>query len=742
MTTSEPSAGRPGQPADRGAEFVHLRRDGVSVLFTLADAPADARGNPPQPQIVYWGADLGELGHTDLAAVRRARAAAVPRGVADEPVPLGLLPERALGYRGRPGLAGHRSGADFAPLLQRVGYQWSPGDTAVTFALADSDAGLEVRSRWELDAAGLLRVGHRLRNTGLDPYQVTELGVVLPVPAVTTELLDFTGRWGHERIPQRHPFRMGAWTRENRRGRTGADSVYLTVAGTEGFGNRHGELWAVHLAFSGDQVSWAEAQPDGTRVLGAAELLAPGEISLAAGETYTTPDVLAGFTDAGLDGLSDRFHRHLRARPSHPGSPRPATLNTWEAVYFDHDLGRLTELADRAAELGIERFVLDDGWFGGRRADTTSLGDWTVSDQVWPDGLGPLVEHVTGLGMQFGLWVEPEMVNPDSDLFRAHPDWVLAPAGRLPPPARHQQVLDVARPQVAQLLFDRLDALVKEYGIGYLKWDHNRDLVDATHDGRAGVHAQTVAVYALLDRLRAANPGLEIESCASGGARIDLGILARTDRVWVSDTNDALERQTIQRWTGILLPAELMGTHVGPPRSHTTSRTQSLSFRVATAMFGHFGVEWDISTASSDERAAMAAAVTEYKRLRPLLHTGTAVHSDHPDPGATLSGTVSADRGWALFSYARLTAALGETPPALTFPGLDPGEHYRVSPLLPAGPPESGHRRPPGWLTDGGITLPGRILATIGLAAPVLDPEQALLLELRATGSDQLVAPR
>lgn len=733
MTSIAEPAGSGHPHVDDGTDeggFIHLRRAGVSVLFALR---RDPDGDPGQPEIVHWGTDLGDLDSTDLTALAAARAAAVPRGVADEPVPHGLLPERARGYRGRPGVAGHRDGADFAPLLRHVGHHRSADGAAVVFRLADEAAGLAVESRWELDAAGILRIGQQLRNTGAEPYLLAELAVVLPVPADAGELLDFTGRWSRERMPQRRPFGLGAWTRENRRGRTAADSAYLTMAGTPGFGNRHGRVWALHLAWSGDQVTWAEAQPDGTQILGAAELLAPGEISLAPDETYRSPDVLAGYSDTGLDGVSERFHRHLRMRPGHPVSPRPATLNTWEAVYFDHDLARLTELADRAAELGIERFVLDDGWFGGRRSDASSLGDWVVSGQVWPAGLGPLVEHVTGLGMQFGLWVEPEMINPDSDLFRAHPDWVLAPAGRLPPPARHQQVLDVARPEVAALLFDRLDGLVKEYPISYFKWDHNRDLVDATHAGRAGVHAQTVAVYALLDRLRAANPGLEIESCASGGARIDLGILQRTDRVWVSDTNDARERQDIQRWTGLLLPPELMGTHVGPPRSHTTSRTQSLSFRVATALFGHFGVEWDISAAAEPERAALGAAVAAYRRLRPLLHTGTAVHADYPDPGATLSGVVALDRGWALFSYARLTTGPGETPPPLTFPGLDPKRHYRIRPLAPAGEPEFGHRRPPGWLADGVVILAGRVLATIGLAAPVLDPEQALLLEFRCT---------
>ena len=313
---------------------------------------------------------------------------------------------------------------------------------------------------------------------------------------------------------------------------------------------------------------------------------------LGTGEEYATPWLYAVWSDRGLDGLSAALHAWQRARPGHPASPRPVVLNTWEAVYFDHGLERLTGLADTAAELGVERFVLDDGWFRGRRDDSAGLGDWYVDEDVWPDGLAPLIEHVRGRGMEFGLWVEPEMVNADSDLFRAHPDWVLGVPGRLPPEWRRQQVLDLANPDCFAYLLERLDALLGEYDIAFLKWDHNRDLVEAR------VHAQTLAVYRLLDELRARHPGVEIESCASGGGRVDLGILERTDRVWASDSNDALERQAIQRWTGLLLAPELVGAHVGPPRAHTTGRTHDLSFRVATALFGHFGFEWDVSAAS------------------------------------------------------------------------------------------------------------------------------------------------
>ncbi len=702
--------------------IVHLRRAGVSVLV-------DARG-PGQPVVLHWGTDLGELNQGELAALARGLVPAVPNAVTDDPLPRGLIPEGSLGYRGRPGLSGQRSGADFAPQLQLATIELEGG--SADFLLTDETAGLAVRSCWRLADSGVLQVHQELTNIGAAAYQLAELAVILPVPAQAEEVMDFTGRWCRERAPQRRPFAFGSWTRENRRGRTGADSAFVMIAGSAGFANRHGQVWAVHLGWSGDQVTWAEAHPDGTRVLGAAELLTPGEIELAAGQSYRTPSVFAAHSAAGLDGVSDRFHAYLRARPSHPQSARPAVLNTWEAVYFDHDLARLTRLADQAAEMGIERFVLDDGWFGGRRDDTSSLGDWDVSPEVWPDGLEPLVSHVVGLGLQFGLWFEPEMINVDSELYRAHPDWVLGPPGRLPPSARHQQVLDVANPDAFDHLFGKIDGLVKKYRISFLKWDHNRDLINAVHDGRPGVHAQTLAVYRLIDELKKANDGLEIESCSSGGARVDLGILARTDRVWASDCNDALERQHIQRWTGLLLPPELIGAHVGPPTAHTTGRTQSLSFRAATALFGHFGVEWDISSASAAERDALTEVITLYRRLRPMLHSGTVVNVDHPDPAATVSGVVAPDRSTALFSYAQLTTGVTEGPVPMRFSGLDPDRSYRVTVLDPAGGTGRIQRREPAWISDGEVTLPGRVLHEVGLALPVLQPEQAVLVELTA----------
>ncbi|HET7388993.1 MAG TPA: alpha-galactosidase [Nocardioidaceae bacterium] len=703
-------------------QVIHLQGGRCSVVL-------DARATG-LPVVVYWGPALGETDPGALEALCEAATPPVPHSAPDSPGWLSLLPQHSEGYAGLPGLEGHRGeGGAWAFRFEPTELAMPEGSTLVVDA-ADADAGLALRSELSISEAGMLRMRHVLRNDGRTPYAVQALRCCLPLPAHASELLDLTGRWCLERQPQRHPLVQGSWRRDSRRGRTGHDATLGLLAGTPGFGFRHGQVWAAHVAWSGNHQTFAERLPDGTGMLGGGELILPGEIRLAPGEEYAAPWLCAAYSSDGIDGISAVFHDWLRARDGHPRSPRPVVLNTWEAVYFDHDLDRLRALADEAARIGVERFVLDDGWFRGRRDDTAGLGDWFVDETTWPQGLHPLVEHVTGLGMQFGLWVEPEMVNPDSDLYRAHPDWVLAASGRLPPSWRHQQVLDLANPDAFGYVLERLDALLDEYAIAFLKWDHNRDLVDAGHDGRPGVHAQTLATYRLLDELRRRHPGLEIESCASGGARVDLGILERTDRVWASDSNDALDRQAIQRWTGVFLPPELIGAHVGPPRSHTTGRVHDSSFRAATALFGHAGIEWDITGADESELADLSGWIEFYKRHRGLLHTGRLVHADHPDPAALVHGVVASDGTEALFAYVQLASGSTQVPGPLRLPGLVPGTAYRVRAVHPGGQPRAVQRAAPPWMSGEDLLLSGRMLAHAGLRVPVLAPEQALLLHL------------
>jgi alpha-galactosidase len=341
--------------------------------------------------------------------------------------------------------------------------------------------------------------------------------------------------------------------------------------------------------------------------------------------------------------------------------------------------------------------------------------------------------------MQVGLWVEPEMINLDSDLARDHPDWLLAAPGRLPLEWRSQHVLDLARADVAAYLLVRLDELVTTYELDFLKWDHNRDLAEAVHapTGAAGVRQQTLALYALLDALRERHPRLEIESCASGGGRIDLGILERTDRVWASDTNDALERQQIQRWVGLLVPPEMIGSHLGGPVSHTTGRTLGLGIRAITSLFGHMGFELDLTTCAPAELAELATWVALYKELRPLLHSGAVVRADLDDPGAILHGVVNGDRSAGVFAHVRLATAAAAAAGRIVLPGLDDARTYDVR-LRGAGHTGPHHLdgRPGWWMAPGGrpgaglVGVPGTVLGAVGIQLPALHPGEATLVQV------------
>ena len=712
---------------DGTPSLLHLRRGTTSVVLDHSGTGV--------ARVAYWGADLGATDEGALGSIVLAGAGGRPHSGLDGGWPVTLLPTEADGWSGRPGLSGSRDEAGLPLRLATESVELTEEQDAavVTLRATDADAGLAVSSELRLERTGLVRVRHAVTNTAASRYVLAGLTAALPVPAQEAEVLDLSGRWCRERSPQRRPFHDGAWVRESRRGRTGHDATLLLLVGEPGFGFRHGEVRAAHVAWSGWHAHAVERLPEGVALLSGGELLAPGEIVLGSGQTYTSPWVLFAHSAEGMDGISRQLHGWVRSRPGHPRSPRPLTLNTWEAVYFDHDLGRLNSLAERAASIGVERFVLDDGWFLGRRDDTVGLGDWVVDPEVWPEGLAPLFDRVRELGMSPGLWVEPEMVNPGSKLALAHPDWLLAAPGRPPRLWRNQHVLDLVRPEAWEHVLEQLDAVVTAAHPDYLKWDHNRDLLEAWHTGRPAVHAQTEAVYRLLDELRRLHPGLEIESCASGGARADLGILQHTDRVWASDTNDPIERTLIQRWTGLLLPPELVGAHVGPERAHTTGRATSLAMRTATALFGHAGLELDLVSCSDSDLAALGRWSALYRELRGLLHSGDVVRADLPDSGAVLHGVVSPGLEEALFCYSRLTTGESAQAPTLRLPGLD-RRTYVVDVREEAGAVAISGSPPP-WLAAARrgepLRLPGAALATAGLAAPNLQPGEALLIHLR-----------
>ncbi|MGJ9425500.1 alpha-galactosidase [Nesterenkonia halotolerans] len=721
--------------------MVHLCSEGVSILLDIS--------NGSLPLIVHWGAALPGLHAGEAASLRNA---AVPHRTGngqDLPVRLDVLGSLHAGWSGRPCLVGDRQGTAWTPLLKVTtaeldvadgqeagidGTLTSAGAGTLRVAAEDPAAGLRLGLELELCHSGLLRARATLTNTDSGPYRLHELGLILPLPTHARELLDFAGHWGKERVPQRRELTVGAHLREGRKGRTGADAAYVLSVGEHGFDFATGEVWGLHTGFSGNHRTWAERLFDGHQVLGGAELLLPGEVSLGRGDSYTSP-WLYGVYGRGLDDQASRFHEWLRARAHHPARPRPVTLNVWEAVYFDHHLEKLTALADQAAAVGVERYVLDDGWFGARRDDTAGLGDWAVSPEVWPQGLSPLIDHVNKLGMEFGLWFEPEMVNLDSDVARAHPEWIMAPADRLPTESRSQQVLNLGIPEAYDHVRGQMLALLHEYPIDYIKWDHNRDLLEAGTRplGGAGVHAQTLAAYRLMAELKEKHPGLEIESCSSGGARVDLGVLEHADRIWASDNIDPFERQQIHRWTQQLIPPELMGSHIASSVSHSTGRTHALHFRAGTAIWGHLGIEWDLTQAGEADTAELLHWISFHKDHRHLLHSGRVIRLDAVDPALQLHGVISADRREALFAV--VGAALPDVEPVGRFRlrGLNPEVDYLLRDVTP-GPVPHGFSRPPWWPDEEGAVLSGRALQTVGVHAPWLAPDTLRILHLNSSG--------
>ncbi|HWA62275.1 MAG TPA: alpha-galactosidase [Caulobacteraceae bacterium] len=667
------------------------------------------------PRLAYWGPAL-PASPDPLPMLGTLADRGVPGGGLDEGEQLTWLPEAGQGFTGHPGLLAHRHGHELVTRFTVRGVAVEGGTATVT--LGDDLAAADLVLTLALDAAtGVLTSRARLTNRG-EALTVDWLAAgALESPHA--ELMLFDGRWAREFIPQRQALATGLVIKENRTGRTSHHAPPVMAAGEPGFGELSGEVFLAHLAWSGDHRLFAERLRDGRVQLQAGELLHPGEIVLEKGEAYETPALHIARSAAGLNGLSDRLHPFVRdtvLAGRLKSRPRPVHYNSWEAIYFDHDLATLKGLADLAASVGVERFVLDDGWFRHRPDDRSGLGDWTPDPAKYPDGLGPLVEHVRGLGMDFGLWVEPEMANLDSDLLRAHPDWVLGQPGRTQPLGRGQYVLDLTRAEVAENIFRQVDALLRTWPIGYLKWDMNRDLTHAVSGGRAATHRQTLAVYELIDRLRAAHPDVEIESCSSGGGRADYGILARTDRVWTSDCNDPLERQAIQRGFSLLFPPEVMGAHVGPRRSHTTARTASLALRALTAVFGHMGVEADLRDFTDAERAQLAEAIAFYKAHRGWMHAGRTIRLTHPDPG--LVATALAGDGRMLVSAAQVETPRTAGLAPLRLAGLDPAARWRVQRVM--APRGGAMRRPPALARGEAGVATGALLAQAGLPLPAL----------------------
>ncbi|MFZ9245464.1 MAG: alpha-galactosidase [Ilumatobacteraceae bacterium] len=652
--------------------LIHLRRPGISVVVDVSAGV---------PVVAHWGRELETIDRDSI--LKSVYLPKQPGGV-DVTAPIAVVPQHGDGCFARPGLAGHRPGGRFfAPRFSHSKVEMS--DYGFVFTSTDSAAELGLRCQFELRDSGVLAINASVTNHGDSRYLLDTLSITLPIPSRAKELVTLTGSWAREFAIHRQGFLHGAWTSENRTGRTSHEHPPVVWAVETNANEWHGEVWGAHLAWSGNHVLLAEVLADSRKYLQLGELLMAGEVCLEPGGSYSTPEVLATYSQNGLTPASLNFHRNVRANlPKQSNSAsRKVLLNTWEAVYFNQDEEKLRQLAELAARVGVERFVLDDGWFAGRRNDKTSLGDWWVSPEIYPNGLAPLISHVRKLGMDFGIWVEPEMISEDSELFRMHPDWALVSPDYEPVRSRNQLVLNLVHAPAYEYVFSKLDKLLSENEISFIKWDMNRPHVQATlKSGAAGTREQTLAFYKLVDQLREKHRHIEIESCSSGGGRIDHEILRRTDRVWTSDCIDPYRRQKIQRGASMFIPNEVMGAHIGAEKAHTTSRVHSLEFRAISAVFGHLGLELDLTICSQSELQLIKQAIDWHKKFRGLLHSGDAVRFDCESASQISHGVYSQDRNEALVSLVQLTETKqGEDAEFLRLPGLDSECRYRVAVL-------------------------------------------------------------
>jgi len=705
--------GRPESPASRARDAFFVTKMIRSI--TLGDgALALALGLPERgmPEILGVGRDaVGAAFVAERARRTNGMDRAVPAAV--------LLPTGGMGFFGWPAIAGHRDGRDFVVEFSGWRVEDAPDGAVLSAEDAVAKLGVEIRLT---SRGGALTSAAKIANRGETAFVLDRcMAGSLVFPEGPATLTRFVGMWGCEFHRVDEPLGAGLVLSENRRGRTSHDRSPSLILSSRR------QTLAVHLGWSGNHVLSIDTLDDGRRLVHAGELFEPGEMRLEPGRSYESPTVY--FADEPAT-LVERV-RGLIPWPGGAMRPRPVTINTWEGNYFNHKLPSLMAQADAAAELGVERFVLDDGWFGRRDAGNASLGDWRVDRRKYPQGLRPLVERVRARGMEFGIWFEPEMVNPESDLYRAHPDWALQIAGRPLLLSRSQLVLDLSRPAVFDYLFGSIDAVLGDISVACIKWDMNRDLTHvAGADGRAATARQTRAVYALIDRVRAAYPDIEIETCSSGGGRADYGVLQRAHRIWTSDCTDALERLEIQRGARMLFPPEIMGAHISASPNHQTHRRLSLSFRALVALAYHLGVEMDPRALSDEDRSELKEWIALHKRLRPLLHKGAAQFALEPYDGRYVWGAADDDTIVAI--VAQGPAMPGEQPPPLRLPAARVAKGaWRVALCRPEAPEFAHVSSSQRDLIAGRVDLSRESLTSVGLPLPRLYPESGFLLELK-----------
>lgn len=645
-------------------------------------------------QTLYWGPRLA----ADVA-LPAARAFAE---VASFDPSISVTPLEYAGWGGglssQPALKISSPNSDRALLLEVAGDQPEPrpGADTLEIVLRDRVAQVEVDLFYKLYPQGILARWSKIENHSGRVLTVEQAAsATWNLPSSTHYAMSWmTGRWGGEWQMHTTPMNPGHVVLESRRGSTSHETnPWFAISRDKQTTETNGPVWFGELGWSG---SW---QIDVEQIFTGRLKVTGGyndfdfAYALAPGESLGTPLFYAGYTDAGQGGASRILHR-LQQGSILPGAPhpkpRPIIYNSWEATQFSVDESGQIALAEKAASLGVERLVIDDGWFGQRRNDRAGLGDWYVNTDKFPHGLKPVIDRVHQLGMDFGLWVEPEMVNPDSDLYRKHPDWALSFPDRPRTEARNQLVLNLAREDVKEYILGFLDKLVTENDIAFLKWDYNRNWSEPGWSAAPLARQKEVYVryvnnlYMILAELRRRHPGLEIESCSGGGGRVDLGILRYTDEVWPSDNTDALDRLTLQDGFTHAYTPGIMVAWVTDVPNFLDKRSIPLKFRFDVAMTGALGIGSNITQWTPEESAVASRRIAFYKTIRPTVQFGD-LYRLIPPEGSEQSAVeyVAPNRHQAVLFAFLHSQRLGEPFPALLAQGLEPQASYRITALDP-----------------------------------------------------------
>lgn len=517
--------------------------------------------------------------------------------------------------------------------LEGLPATWGGNAKTLEVTLEDAHAGIRVLLSYSVfaDSDALIRSA-RVENIGQDTaYLERVLSACLEMDDEGFEMLSLPGAWARERHIHRQPFSAGSFVAESVRGESSHQEQPFLAALSKGCTQTSGEVYAMHFVYSGNFLAKAQYTQYHTlrMVLG----IHPEHFcwKLGAGESFQAPEAVLVYSDEGIGKMSRTLHSLYRShliRSSYRDKERPVLINNWEATYFDFHTDKLIEIAKESAKLGIEMLVMDDGWFGHRESDNSSLGDWIVNERKLPGGLKRLVDEVNSLGMKFGIWFEPEMVSPDSELYKKHPDWALHFKDRTPSLAREQLVLDLSRPEVAGYIYDSISRILHEANIEYVKWDMNRALADigsaALPPDQQGElsHRYMLAVYQMQERLVSEFPHILLENCSSGGGRFDPGMLYYSPQIWCSDDTDAIERLQIQEGTQLLYPMSAIGAHVSDCPNHILGRVTPFATRGITALAGTFGYELDITKITEEERRMVPQQIAAYKKYAPLIREG------------------------------------------------------------------------------------------------------------------------